>query len=173
VVSAAHRSRLLGLITEACDHGAKLRCGGGPPGELATGFYLQPTVVSDVPPHARLFREEVMGPVVGIGAFEDEADAVRQANDTVFGLAAYVWSGNSNRALRVARQLRAGTVWVNASMTRDIRAPFGGFKQSGVGRIGGRFSIEAFTEVKNTCIGIQPYPVRRFGASSLREPPHV
>ncbi|HWO26238.1 MAG TPA: aldehyde dehydrogenase family protein [Kofleriaceae bacterium] len=173
VISAAHRSRLSGLITEACDLGAKLRCGGAPPGELATGFYLQPTVVADVPLHARLSREEVMGPVVGISSFEDEADAVRRANDTIFGLAAYVWSGNSNRALGVAQQLRTGTVWVNASITRDIRVPFGGFKQSGVGRIGGRFSIDAFTEVKNTCIAVRPYPLRRFGAREPRKPPHV
>jgi 5-carboxymethyl-2-hydroxymuconic-semialdehyde dehydrogenase len=162
VISAAHRDRLSAMIAEARDRGAKLCCGGGIPRELA-GFYLQPTVITDVPPGARLAREEVLGPVVAISSFEDEADAIRRANDSNFGLAAYVWSGHPNRGLRVAQQLRAGTVWVNASMTRDMRAPFGGFKHSGVGRLGGRFSIEAFTEVKNTCIAIQPYALRRFG----------
>jgi 5-carboxymethyl-2-hydroxymuconic-semialdehyde dehydrogenase len=164
VVSAAHRDRLLGLIADARSRGAAVRCGGGVPSGLPVGFYLAPTVLAEVPSAARIAREEVMGPVVGISPFDDEAEAIRRANDTVYGLAAYVWSGHSNRALRVAQRLRAGTVWVNAAMTRDIRVPFGGFKQSGIGRLGGRFSIDAFTEVKNTCLAVGRHPLPRMGA---------
>jgi len=164
MISAAHRNRLLGLIADARERGASVRCGGVIPSGFSVGHYLLPTVLSDVPPQSRLACEEVMGPVVGMSPFEDEADAIRQANDTIYGLAAYVWSGHSNRALRVAQRVRAGTVWVNAAMTRDIRVPFGGFKQSGIGRVGGRFSVDAFTEVKNTCLAVRPYPLPRMGA---------
>jgi 5-carboxymethyl-2-hydroxymuconic-semialdehyde dehydrogenase len=164
VISAAHRDRLLELVADARARGATLRCGGGAPPGLTGGSYLEPTVLSDVGPSCRLAREEVMGPVVGIGSFDDESEALRLANSGVYGLAAYVWSGSSNRALAVARRIRAGTVWVNAAMTRDHRAPFGGYKQSGVGRLGGHFSIDAFTEVKNTCLAVGTPRLPRLGA---------
>jgi 5-carboxymethyl-2-hydroxymuconic-semialdehyde dehydrogenase len=164
VISQPHLERLGSLIQSARQEGANLRCGGGTvPKAFSRGYYLEPTVLSEVPPQARISREEVLGPVVTFTAFESEEEALAMANATEYGLAAYVWSGNAQRLMRTASRLRTGTVWANSSMIRDIRAPFGGFKQSGIGRVGGRYSIESFTEVKDTCIPVQPLELPRLG----------
>lgn len=162
LISRAHRDRVAGMVEEALAEGARLGCGGVAP-PFPVGFYAQPTVVTDVPLHARLACEEVLGPVVAVSAFDSEAEVVKHANDSPYGLAAYVWTQNPERMFRVAQRLRSGTVWANTSLVRDIRVPFGGYKQSGIGRIGGGFSINAFTEVKNTCVSIEPLPLPRLG----------
>jgi acyl-CoA reductase-like NAD-dependent aldehyde dehydrogenase len=162
LISRAHRERIVGLIHEALGQGARLACGQVEP-PLSAGFYLQPSVVIDVPATARLSSEEVLGPVVTVTAFDSEDNVIRDANASPYGLAAYVWTQSPERLFRVAQRLRSGTVWANTSLVRDIRVPFGGYKQSGVGRIGGGFSINAFTEVKNTCVTIEPLRLPRLG----------
>jgi aminomuconate-semialdehyde/2-hydroxymuconate-6-semialdehyde dehydrogenase len=123
--------------------GGTIRTGG-----LGDGWVVLPTVVENAPPAARICREEVFGPVVTIAAFDDDEDAIRSANDTRYGLNAMVFTRDLSRAHRASAALRAGTVWVNCFFVRDLRAPFGGVGDSGVGREGGTFSREFFTEPK-------------------------
>jgi aminomuconate-semialdehyde/2-hydroxymuconate-6-semialdehyde dehydrogenase len=117
-------------------------------GGLGDGWVVLPTVVENAPPAARICREEVFGPVVTIAAFDDDEDAIRSANDTRYGLNAMVFTRDLSRAHRASAALRAGTVWVNCFFVRDLRAPFGGVGDSGIGREGGTFSREFFTEPK-------------------------
>jgi aldehyde dehydrogenase (NAD+) len=148
VVSAQQWMKIQGLIAKGIDEKAKLVTGGaGRPAGLHKGYFVQPTVFSGVTPEMTIAKEEIFGPVLSIMAFKDEADAVRIANDTVFGLAAYVSSADKARATKVARQLRAGMVHVNLAPA-DAKAPFGGMKQSGNGREWGRYGIEEYLEVK-------------------------
>jgi len=163
IIAPRHLERLQGMIRGAVEAGATVCCGGGRPRGMERGYYLEPTVLTGVRPGSAVLREEVLGPVVTITPFQDEAEGVTMANDTPFGLAGYVWSGRADRLLRVARRLRAGTVWANTALMRDVRVPFGGYKQSGVGRLGGLHSIHAFTEVKNTCIAIDPHAMPSMG----------
>jgi aminomuconate-semialdehyde/2-hydroxymuconate-6-semialdehyde dehydrogenase len=123
--------------------GGTIRTGG-----LGDGWVVLPTVVENAPPAARICREEVFGPVVTIAAFDDDEDAIRSANDTRYGLNAMVFTRDLSRAHRASAALRAGTVWVNCFFVRDLRAPFGGVGDSGIGREGGTFSCEFFTEPK-------------------------
>src|SRR6476469_2608310 len=123
--------------------GGTIRTGG-----LGDGWVVLPTVVENAPPAARICREEVFGPVVTIAPFDDDEDAIRSANDTRYGLNAMVFTRDLSRAHRASAALRAGTVWVNCFFVRDLRAPFGGVGDSGIGREGGTFSREFFTEPK-------------------------
>lgn len=163
IVSARHLERLQQLIANAVAEGARVRCGGRRPTNMSRGYYLEPTVLTDVQPGATALREEVLGPVVTISSFSEEAEGVDMANDTPYGLAGYVWTTQAERLLRISRRLRVGTVWANTALVRDVRVPFGGYKQSGVGRLGGHHSIQAFTEVKNTCIAVDPYVLPTLG----------
>jgi aldehyde dehydrogenase (NAD+) len=148
VVSAAQWAKIQGMITEAISQGATVVTGGaGRPEGLAKGYFVKPTVFADVTPAMTIARDEVFGPVLAILGYKDEADAVRIANDSELGLAAYVQSGNAERARLVARQLRAGMVHINGAPS-DPKAPFGGYKQSGNGREWGRFGLEEYLEVK-------------------------
>jgi aldehyde dehydrogenase (NAD+) len=148
LVSDVQRERVRGYIRKGEEEGARLVTGGAePPEDLPTGFYVRPTVFSDVTPEMTIAQEEIFGPVLVLIPYEDEDDAVRIANDTIYGLAAGVWSSDPDRANRVARRLRAGQVEVNGGQF-DLRAPFGGFKQSGNGREGGKFGLEEFLEAK-------------------------
>ena len=115
--------------------------------ELGAGYFVKPTVFAHVRPETTIAREEIFGPVLSIISYSDEDEAIRIANDTPYGLAAYVSSGDEERAMRVARQLRAGQVQINGA-TPPADAPFGGYRQSGNGREGGIFGIEDFTEMK-------------------------
>jgi 5-carboxymethyl-2-hydroxymuconic-semialdehyde dehydrogenase len=169
LISEQHRERLQGMIAAAVAGGATLRCGGERVSEQARGYYLAPTVLTDVAPGGRIVQEEILGPVVTIAPFTTEAEALERANGTIYGLAGYVWTRSAERIFRVSAGLRVGTVWANSALVRDVRVPFGGYKQSGVGRLGGQHSIEAFTEVKNTCIAIEPYALPALGAQG-REP---
>jgi len=148
LVSAVQRERVRGYIAKGIEEGARLVTGGAePPEDLPHGFYVRPTVFSDVTPEMTIAREEIFGPVLVLIPYEDEDDAVRIANDTVYGLAAGVWSSDADRANRVARRLRAGQIEVNGGAF-DLQAPFGGFKQSGNGRENGRFGLEEYLEAK-------------------------
>ncbi|HYV16789.1 MAG TPA: aldehyde dehydrogenase family protein [Conexibacter sp.] len=149
LVSDVQRERVRGYIRKGVEEGARLVTGGAeaPEDVPAGGFYVRPTVFSDVTPEMTIAREEIFGPVLVLIPYDSEEDAVRIANDTVYGLAAGVWSGDADRAQRVARRLRAGQVEVNGGRF-DLRAPFGGFKQSGNGRENGKLGLEEYLEAK-------------------------
>ena len=155
VVSKEHKEKVLAYIALAEMEGGKILCGGKPAelkGELANGYYLKPTVIEGLPNSCRTNQEEIFGPVVTIQAFDTEEEAIALANDTEYGLAATVWTKDINRTQRLAQQLQTGIVWINCWMVRDLRTPFGGMKNSGVGREGGLEAMRFFTEPKNVCI---------------------
>jgi len=148
LVSDVQRERVRGYIRKGIEEGARLVCGGAePPEDLPAGFYVRPTVFSDVTPEMTIAQDEIFGPVLVILPYDDEEDAVRIANDTIYGLAAGVWAGDPTRAQQVARRIRAGQIEINGGAF-DLRAPFGGFKQSGNGRENGRFGLEEYLEAK-------------------------
>ncbi len=124
----------------------RLVAGGGRPRGFPDGNFVAPTVFADVPPTARIFQEEIFGPVVAITPFDDDAEALRLANDTAYGLAAYVWTNDLRRAHNVSHAIEAGMVWLNSNNVRDLRTPFGGVKASGLGHEGGYRSIDFYTD---------------------------
>ncbi len=138
---------------------ARLVSGGGRAMAFGKGFYVEPTIFSDVDNGARIAREEIFGPVAAVIPFEDERDAVRIANDTPYGLAAAVWSRDIYRALRVVKAVRAGIVWVNHMQPTFVEAPWGGYKQSGFGRELGPWGIEEYLETKQVHINLNEQPI--------------
>jgi aminomuconate-semialdehyde/2-hydroxymuconate-6-semialdehyde dehydrogenase len=148
-IHAEHVERVDGFVQRARAGGATVALGGGRNDELG-GLYYRPTLFTDVPPGAEIAREEVFGPVLVLDTFGSEEEAVAKANGTDFGLAAMVFTGDRDRASRVSARLVAGTVWVNCFFVRDLRAPFGGARNSGVGREGGSWSFDFFCDVKNS-----------------------
>ena len=148
VVNRTQWDKIQALIKKGIDEGATLAAGGpGRPADLNKGYYVRPTVFANVTNEMTIAREEIFGPVLSIIGYRDENDAVRIANDTPYGLAGYVSSGDVEKARRVARRVRAGTVNMNGA-SLEMAAPFGGYKQSGNGREWGRFGLEEFLEVK-------------------------
>jgi len=121
-------------------------------GRCADGWFVSPTVIEGLPQQCATNREEIFGPVVTLIPFEDDEQAIAIANDTEYGLAASLWTANLDRAQRMAERLEFGIVWINCWMLRDLRTPFGGMKNSGVGREGGADALRFFTESKNICI---------------------
>ncbi|SRR6266568_2922239 len=154
LVSAAQREKVLAYVRDGHAAGTPILCGGEGASVEGKGFYVQPTVLGPVANDARLAREEIFGPVLSIIPFEDEADAVRLANETSYGLAAGVWTVDVKKAHRVARGIRAGTVWVNAYNLYDPALPFGGMKQSGFGRELGEAGLAAYTETKSVWVDL-------------------
>jgi acyl-CoA reductase-like NAD-dependent aldehyde dehydrogenase len=149
LVSETQRERVRGYIEKGEEEGAKLLTGGvAAPEGLERGFFVRPTVFSDVVPEMTIAQEEIFGPVLAIQAYDDEDDAVRIANDSVYGLAGGVWSADPERAIGVARRIRTGQIEINGGAFNPI-APFGGYKQSGHGRENGRYAIEELLQVKS------------------------
>ncbi|KAF5573445.1 aldehyde dehydrogenase [Fusarium subglutinans] len=145
-VSKAQYEKILSLIEAGKSEGAGLLTGGARSGDK--GFYIQPTVFRDVKPNMKIAREEIFGPCVIIAPFSTEADAIKSANDTSYGLGAAVFTENLRKAHRVAAGVQAGTVWINSSRDTHYGVPFGGSKQSGIGRELGSYALSAYTQVK-------------------------
>jgi len=155
LISEEHRRKVLGYYQKARDDGARVVTGGGVPAlaaELAAGAWVQPTIWTGLSESSAVVREEIFGPCCHVAPFDSEEQAIRLANDTDYGLAAAIWTSSLQRAHRVAAQIEAGIVWVNSWYLRDLRTPFGGAKQSGIGREGGMHSLEFYTELSNVCI---------------------
>ena len=152
LVHPEHRARVQSYLDHAKSTGSRILCGGGTPSAAPSPNFLEPTVIAEPNPSARLCQEEIFGPVVTVTPFKSEEEAVAIHNSTKYGLASTVCSGDIRRAHRVAAQLQTGTVWVNAWSIRDPRVPFGGFKSSGIGREGGTHSLDFFTELKTVCV---------------------
>jgi acyl-CoA reductase-like NAD-dependent aldehyde dehydrogenase len=147
VISAPHRDRIEGYVRSGADEGGTVVAGGDRP-DLPSGFYVKPTLIADCKAGMKVVQEEIFGPVVVVVPFDDEDEAVSLANGTDFGLYDYVFSKDSARAMRVAKQLRSGNVGLNTAQ-RNHEAPFGGFKLSGVGRDGGSFGLHAYSELQS------------------------
>lgn len=160
IVSEAHYNKVLEYIELAKEEGGSVIAGGVPvnlDGEHANGWYIRPTVIEGLDIHCRTNQEEIFGPVVTIQPFDTEEEVIGMANATPYGLAATIWTENLNRATRTAEAVRSGIIWVNCWLLRDLRTPFGGMKQSGVGREGGWEALRFFTEPKNVCIQFDEY----------------
>jgi len=157
VVSEAHMQKVLSYIKLATAEGGKIEAGGHQvkvEGRCANGYFIQPTLITGLDETCRTNQEEIFGPVVTVQPFETEEEVIALANSTNYGLSATVWTENLQRGHRVAAALKAGIVWVNCWLVRDLRTPFGGMKQSGVGREGGEEALNFFTEAKNICIKV-------------------
>jgi aminomuconate-semialdehyde/2-hydroxymuconate-6-semialdehyde dehydrogenase len=155
VVSESHMEKVLGYIESAKSDGGKILSGGSrvsQSGRCADGYFISPTVITELPHDCRANQEEIFGPVVTVMPFDSEEEALRIANSTKYGLSATIWTENLSRAHRMARDLKSGIIWVNTWLLRDLRTPFGGMKSSGVGREGGFEALRFFTEEKNVCI---------------------
>jgi acyl-CoA reductase-like NAD-dependent aldehyde dehydrogenase len=146
LITRQHLERVDGFVRRAVADGARVVFGG----EVTSGLYYRPTLLTDAAPGSEILTEEVFGPVLTLQTFGSEDEAVALANGTKYGLAAVVFSGSRTRASRVSARLVAGTVWVNCFFVRDLRAPFGGAGQSGIGREGGTWSFDFYSDVKNT-----------------------
>ena len=158
VVSKEHMDKILSYINLAKEEGGEILIGGNQvnlEGEFALGYYIEPTIIEGLAYNCRTNQEEIFGPVVTLTPFETEEEVFKYANSTQYGLSAIVWTENLTRAHRIAGLLHAGIVWINCWLVRDLRTPFGGMKNSGVGREGGFEAFNFFTEPKNVCIKLK------------------
>ncbi|NIP18403.1 MAG: aldehyde dehydrogenase family protein [Xanthomonadales bacterium] len=154
IVSEAHYRKIVGYLELAAEEGGHLLCGGPVKGSgrCAGGWFIEPVVIEGLPNRCRTNQEEIFGPVASLLPFSGEAEAVRLANESSYGLACSIWSNDLGRCHRVAAAIETGIVWINCWMLRDLRTPFGGVKSSGLGREGGIEAMRFFTEPKNVCI---------------------
>jgi 5-carboxymethyl-2-hydroxymuconic-semialdehyde dehydrogenase len=166
VINRAAIEKIHAYTKIGSDEGARLLTGGeiATDGDLGKGFFYRPTVFGDVDAGMRIAQEEIFGPVACLIPFDNEADAIRLANDIPYGLSSYIWTENTGRAHRVAAAVEAGMCFVNSQNVRDLRQPFGGTKASGVGREGGTWSYEVFLEPKNVCLSLGSHHIPRWGA---------
>lgn len=164
LVSQAHMEKVLGYIEIGKQEGARLVCGGNRIMEngLENGYFVEPTIFVDTKPNMRIVQEEIFGPVLAVQKFKDEAEAIELANGTVYGLAGGVFTLDGAKAMRVIKKLRSGITWINSYHPTYNEAPWGGYKQSGIGRGLGTFGLEEFTEVKQININMQVEPVGWF-----------
>jgi 5-carboxymethyl-2-hydroxymuconic-semialdehyde dehydrogenase len=166
LISRGHWDKVTGYIELGQREGAQLVYGGGTPdvaAHLKGGNWVQPTVFADVDNRMKIAQDEIFGPVPCIIRFKTEEEAVRLANDTVYGLSSYLWTENTGRVMRMAKAIEAGMTFVNSQNVRDLRQPFGGVKASGTGREGNHYSYEVFCEAKNVAISYGNHPIPRWG----------
>jgi betaine-aldehyde dehydrogenase len=164
IVSEKHFKSILNYIRIGKEEGANLALGGNriEGNGLEDGFFIEPTVFTNVTTNMRIVREEIFGPVVTIQSFKDEEEAIKIANDTEYGLAGAVFSTDQNKALRVIKKVRAGITWVNAYHLTTIQAPWGGYKQSGIGRSLSTYGLDEYQETKQINVNLDPKPIRWF-----------
>ncbi len=160
LITPEHHERVCGYIASGA---GRILTGGARPAALPDGNFLQPTVIADVSEDERVFREEIFGPVLVCTPFDDEDEAIRLANATQYGLAAYVWTRDLGRAHRVAQAIDTGLCWINSHNVRDLRTPFGGVKQSGIGREGGDYAFEFYCERETVHVALADHPIPRLG----------
>jgi len=166
MISPQHKQKVEHYIALGQEEGARMVLGGtlpDLPAHLRGGNWVAPTVFADVDNRMRIAQDEIFGPVPCLIPFADEAEALQIANDSVYGLSSYVWTENAARALRMAKGIEAGMVFVNSQNVRDLRQPFGGVKASGTGREGNHYSFEVFAEAKNVCLSYGNHPIPRWG----------
>lgn len=163
MIHPEHYARVLDYVAAGREGGARLVADGTRPIGLDSGNYLGATVFADVKRTDRIFQEEIFGPVLCVTPFDSDDEALDLANDTRYGLAAYVWTADLRRAHQFGQRIESGMVWVNSQNVRDLRTPFGGVKDSGVGREGGRHSIDLYSESRIVHVALEPLPVPTFG----------
>jgi aldehyde dehydrogenase (NAD+) len=154
-VTKTQYERVLSYISAGKEEGATLMMGGEPAPVHGKGFYIAPTVFTDVKPSMKIYREEIFGPCVAIATFKTEEEAIEMANDTTYGLGAALFTRDITRGHRVAREIEAGMVWVNSSNDSDFRVPFGGVKQSGIGRELGEAGMHAYCNIKSIHVNME------------------
>ncbi len=165
-VSSEQLDRIKGYVDIARGEGATVFAGGECPtleGDFQGGYFFQPTIFSEVKNSMRVAQEEIFGPVVSVITFDDETDLARQANDTLYGLSAGIWTQDITRAHRFAKEIKAGTVWINTFNMFNAASPFGGYKQSGYGREMGKHALEMYTQVKSVWVDLSGKPIGWFG----------
>jgi 5-carboxymethyl-2-hydroxymuconic-semialdehyde dehydrogenase len=163
LIRPEHWQRVRDYMDVARGEGATIAVGGERPPELPQGNYFQPTLITNVDNEMRVAQEEIFGPVLTVIRFQDEAEAVQIANDIRYGLAAYIWTGDQGRGQRVAQAMESGMVWINSQNVRDLRTPFGGSKDSGIGREGGLHSFDFYTEVSTIHLALGDHRIPRLG----------
>jgi 5-carboxymethyl-2-hydroxymuconic-semialdehyde dehydrogenase len=155
--------KVLSYVGAAREESAAVAAGGERVQELGSGNYVRPILFTGASPRMRIAREEIFGPALTVIPFDTEAEAIEIANDTDYGLAAYLWTADAGRALRVAQAVEAGMVWVNSENNRNLPSPFGGMKNSGIGRDGGDYSFDFYMETKNVCIAHGTHTIPTLG----------
>nr|MBA3322631.1 aldehyde dehydrogenase family protein [Pyrinomonadaceae bacterium] len=158
--------RIKGYVDIARGEGATVLTGGEPPkleDKFSGGYFFQPTIFSEVKNKMRVAQEEIFGPVTSVITFSDETDLIEQANDTIYGLSAGIWTKDITRAHRFAKQVKAGVIWINTFNMFNAAAPFGGVKQSGYGREMGRHAIDLYTQIKSVWVDLSGKPIGWFG----------
>jgi 5-carboxymethyl-2-hydroxymuconic-semialdehyde dehydrogenase len=164
LIHQRHLDKVLSYFRIAREDGAEIRVGGARVEGQKAGYFVQPTLFTNATNAMRVAREEIFGPVLTAIPFEDESEALGLANDTEYGLTAYIWTGDSGRAFRIAHKVDAGMVWVNSENNRHLPTPFGGMKASGIGRDGGDYSFDFYMETKNICMAYGTHRVPKLGA---------
>jgi len=167
LVSREHLEKVTSYVSAALEEKAEVAAGGERIAELGSGNYVRPMLFTGAARSMRIAKEEIFGPVLTVIPFDSEEEAVAIANDTDYGLAAYLWTKDAGRALRVSQAIEAGMVWVNSENNRNLPSPFGGMKNSGIGRDGGDYSFDFYMETKNVCIAHGTHAIPRLG-----RPPH-
>lgn len=161
LIHPSHHAKVMSYFDIATQEGATIAAGGKRKGK--EGCYVQPTLFTSATNDMRIAQEEIFGPVLTAISFKDEADALRVANDTEYGLTGYVWTNDSAKGHRMARDLEAGMIWINSENNRHLPAPFGGMKASGIGRDGGDWSFDFYMETKNTCVAYGTHTIPKLG----------
>ena len=167
LIHPEHWSKVYSYMDVARDEGATILVGGERPAQLPQGNYFQPTLIAEVQDEMRVAQEEIFGPVLVVIRFRDEAEALRIANSVRYGLAAYIWTRDIGRGHRLAAAIESGLVWVNSHNVRDLRTPFGGAKASGIGREGGHYSFDFYTELTTVHVALGEHRIPRMGRGGV------